>query len=141
MIDLRPAIRSILLSHAQISAMVGGTRIYPSVLPQGQTLTSIVQNLTSEDIGYHMQGDSGLMMARTQLDCWSKSSDEAVKLAGYVFDKLSGFSGKQIGYGSNSPQDTIDIDATFHNQGHDEYDTATLLHTRRRDFIFWYRVR
>jgi hypothetical protein len=141
MIDLRPAIRTILLADPQINAMVGGSRVYASILPQGQTLTSIVQNMISEDMSYHMKGDSGLMMVRTQLDCWSKSSDEAVKLGGYVFDALTGFSAQQMEYGSASPKEKIDIDAVFHDQGRDDYDTTAIMHTRRRDFIFWYRVR
>ena len=139
--DLRGAIRSILLADPIVSAAVGGSRIYPGTIPQGVTAPSIVQNLISEDLHYHMQGDSNLMFARTQLVAWAKTQDDAVYLAGVVFDRLSGFSSPSWAYGTSSPQERIEIQGVFHDQGSAQYDPDGLWHGYRRDYLFWYRVR
>ena len=139
MIDVRIAVRAILLADPAVSAACGG-RIYPALLPQNAVLPSVVQNLVSEDIGYHMQGDDGLMSARTQLDAWAKTPDEAAKLAGLIFDRLSGFADRAFGYTVAGVPSTIDI-VILHSQGQDSYDNIALLHSRRRDFFLWYRVR
>lgn len=115
-------------------------RIYPAILPQGITAPSIVQNLITEGIGYFMQGDDALMQARVQLDAWALTQDLAVSLAGKVFDRMSGFSGTVV-YGSNSPQDSIVVQAVFHNQGRDDYDDGSKMFVRRRDYILWFLVR
>lgn len=144
--DIRPALRSILIADAAVAATVSSGnspdlyRIYPGVLPQGITLPSIVQNLISEVMGYIMQGDDGLMQARIQVDAWALTQDLAVSLASKVYDKLSGFSGT-VTYGSNSPQDSVVVRAIFHDQGRDDYDSASKMYVRRRDYLIWYAAR
>lgn len=138
--DIRAALRSILLADTAVSAAIGGVRIYPSTLPQGVTLPSLVQNLISEDMGYHTQGDDGLMAARIQIDAWALTPDLAVSLADLVFDRLSGYSGT-AGYGSNSPQNTMTVRGAFLSQGRESYDSASKMYARQRDYILWYGVR
>jgi hypothetical protein len=139
--DIRGAIRALLLGDATISGMVGGTRIHPGILPQGTAQTSnvpaIVQNLISEASDYHMQGASGLGSARVQVDCWAQTPDAAVLLAGLVFDRLSGHRGV-VTYGSNSPQDEVEIKGIFHEQSRDDYDDVAKLHRRSRDYTVWF---
>jgi hypothetical protein len=139
MIDVRIALRAILLADPAVAAACGG-RIYPAVLPQGVTAPSIVQNLITEDISYHMQGDSGLMVSRTQLDSWAVNPDDAVKLGNAVFDRLSGFKDAAFPYTVNGQPVTVDI-VVLHAQGQDAFDTTARLHSRQRDFFVWYRVR
>lgn len=144
--DIRAALRSILIADAAVAAAVstGNSpdlyRIYPSVLPQGITRASIVQNLVSETVGYFMQGDDGLFQARVQIDAWALTPDLAVSLSGLVFERLSGFSGT-ITYGSNSPLDSMTVRAVFHDQGRDDYDNTVKMYVRRRDYLIWYAVR
>jgi hypothetical protein len=139
--DVRPAIRAILLADPLVNAAVtsGGTqpRIYPVILPQGITAPSLVQNLISETTGYHMQGDDGLMTSRTQIDAWATNPDDAVHLAGLVFDCLSGYTGI-VAFGSNSPQSNMTVRGIFQDQGRDEYDSDSKMHVRHRDFMVWY---
>ena len=104
--DLGPVIREILLSNATILAAIKESgeddRIFPGLVPQGETRRSIVYNLITELTDYHMQGGSGLMNNRYQIDCWAPTRVQAVHLAGLVFDQLSGFKDLVV-YGSNSP--------------------------------------
>jgi hypothetical protein len=141
--DLRPAIRTILLGDPAVAAAVSSGnspdlyRIYPGVLPQGITLPSLVQNLITEGIGYHMQGDDGLMISRVQIDAWALTQDLAVNLANLVFDRLSGYSGT-VTYGTNSPQQTMVVRGVFHDSGRDDYDDTSKMFARRRDYFFWF---
>jgi hypothetical protein len=141
--DIRPALRAFLLADVAVSAAIttgGVSRLYPGVLPQGIAEPSIVQNLITEGSDYHMQGDSGLMQVRVQIDCWALTQDLAVSLANLVFDRLSGHSGT-IAFGSNSPQDSIVVRGVFHDTGRDDFDQLAKLHSRRRDYLIWYAER
>lgn len=138
--DIRSALRAILLGDAAVSAAVSASRIYPGIMPQGETQPSIVQNLITEGAGYHMLGDDGLIQSRIQIDAWALTQDSAVSLANKVFDLLSGYSGTVV-YGSNSPQDSIIVRGVFHDQGRDDYDSVAKMHARRRDYLIWYAER
>jgi hypothetical protein len=135
--DISAAIRAILLADPAVSAAVGGVRVYPGILPQGVTLPSIVQNLITEAIGYHMQGDDGLIRSRMQIDAWALTRDLAVSLANLSFETLSGYSGI-VTFGTNSPQISMVIGGVFHDQGRDDYDPTTKMFVRRRDYFFWH---
>lgn len=115
-------------------------RIYGGIVSQGITAPSIVQNLITEGSSYRMDGDSNLIEARVQIDCWALTQDLAVSLAGLVFDVLSGHSGT-IAFGSESPQQTVVVQGIFHDQGRDDYDPTPKLFSRRRDYRFHYRAR
>ena len=144
--DVRPALRAILLADADVYAAIdgdvsraqGGSRIFTGTLPQGETFPSVVQNLISEDSDYHMQGGSGLMQARIQIDCWALTQDAAVSLANLVYDGVSGYRGV-ITFGT--PQQQIDVQAIFHDLGRDDYDPVAKLHARRRDYLIWFAGR
>lgn len=135
--DIRPAIRQILLNDPTLNAYVGGTRIYPVLLPQGVTAPSVVQNLITEASDYHTQGPSGLGAARVQIDCWALTADQSVVLGDMVHDELSGFSGI-VTWGSNSPPSDLLIRGIFKDQGRDDYDPVSKLYSRRRDFMVWF---
>ena len=132
--DIRAAIRRILLDDAAVSALVGGSRVYPSILPQGQTLASIVYTLRTEDTDYHLAGPSNLVSARYQVDAWAQTADAAVQLGDAAHDALSGYRGV-VAFGSNSPQTQITIHGIFSDFGGDDYDATAKLHNRRRDFF------
>lgn len=137
---LLPALRKLMLDYPAILATVNGgsiKRIFPNVLPQGITLPSIVANQITETDDYHMQGPSGLAMARIQIDCWALVDDDAIALANNVHDCLSGFKGT-VSYGTNSPIDQVVIRGIFVSTGRDDYDDIAKLFARRRDYLVWH---
>lgn len=136
--DIRPALRAYLLADADVSEAVGENRIYPSTLPQKEpTLPAVVLNLVTETTDYHMQGPSGLVQARYQVDCWARTPDDAVDLAALVKDRLSGLRGAILA-SSSSPSDEVEVRGLFADQGSDDYDSVADLYTRRRDYLIWY---
>jgi hypothetical protein len=133
--DIRPAIRQILLNNATVSGLVGGSRVYPILLPQGITSPSVVYFLVTEDTTYNMRSSDNLISARYQIDGWALTADLSAQLGDACFDALSGFRGV-VAYGSNSPQSTVNIHGVFHDIGRDEYDSTAKLFARRRDYFF-----
>lgn len=137
MLDVRLALRALMLESSDISDAVGNVRIFPSFIPQGITADSIVYTLVSESSDYHMVGQSWLMQARYQIDCWSHTSDNAAVLSNFVNDQISGFRGTVV-FGSNSPQDEIVIHGVFHDEGRESYDATTKMFRSSRDYLVWY---
>lgn len=139
--DIRPALRAYLLADGDISAAVGAARVYPLRLPQqAVTEASIVYTVIGEVTDYHMQGSSGLVQDRIQIDCWARTLDAAVSLANLVKDRLSGLRGA-IPMSANSPSDQIEIRGVFADQAAEDYDDVAKLYRRRRDYFFWYADR
>lgn len=133
--NLRPALRAFLLGDPTISAAVIGERIFYSTLPSGtQTSPAIVFNVISEDTDYHMQGPSGLVTARYQIDAWAASRDAAHSLALAIKDRMSGFRGV-MGEGEGA----VDVLAVFSESARTAYDTETQLQNASRDFFITYR--
>lgn len=137
MIDIRAALRTYLLADGTVSSLVGGSRVYPGVLPQGVVAASVVYNLISEETDYHAQGASGLAWMRIQLDAWAQTQDVAVQLANAVKDRISGFQGAIL-FGSNSPQQTANVQAIYSDSARDDYDATAKMYRRSRDYIVWY---
>lgn len=143
--DAGPVLRAILLGDPAIEAAIKESgeddRIFPGLVPPGETRVSITYNLITELLDYHMSGSSGLMNNRIQIDCWAPTRVEAVHVAGLVFDRLSGFKAV-VEYGSASPKATVDVKGIFHDNGRDDVDNSANppRFTRRRDYIFWYRL-
>jgi len=135
--DIRPALRALLLADTAISAAVGGSRIYPVLLPQGQRLPSIVYHRVSGIGDHHMQGPSGLNQPRIQIDCWAQSQDAAVSLADLVKSKLDGFAGTVL-WGSSSPQNETVIQGAFYDTEFEDYDDVAKLYRVSRDYLVWY---
>lgn len=138
--DIRPALRAYLLADSGIAALVGD-RIYHIKMPQGVTQPSIVFNRISGQGDHHMQGASGLNRPRIQIDCWAKSSaDAAVALANLVKERIDGFKGS-VGYGSNSPQDSVTVQGVFFESERDDYDSDSEFYRVSHDYLIWYEER
>lgn len=135
--DIRWALRALLLGDATVSGLVGGERIHPITLPQGQKRPSIVFNRISEGADYHMQGDSGLAETRMQIDSWAQTEAQSVELANAVYDTLSGHTGI-VPFGTNSPQEEIRIHAIFMDTGREDFDASAELFRMSRDYIIRY---
>jgi hypothetical protein len=137
--DIRPALREFLLDDAAISAAVGGTRVFPLVLPQGIIDTSIVYTRISGIGDHHMQGPSGLNRPRYQIDAWAESIDDAIVLADQIKQRIDGFSGTML-FGA-SPQSGVDIRGIFFVDEREDFDNDAHLYRVSRDYMIWFEER
>jgi hypothetical protein len=131
--DIRPAFRALLLNDPTVNALVGGTRIHPSQMPQEQVAPSVVYTKISDVGDYHMLGDSGLAQIRMQVDAWAQTNDAATELASAVYDRLSGFHGI-----INFDSSFVELKGAFLSNGHEDYDQLMQMFRVSRDFIIWY---
>jgi hypothetical protein len=135
--DIRPALRAFLLANPTVTAAVGGERIFPVVMPQGERRTSLVINTISETTDHHTQGSSGMVMARCQLDVYAPNPDDADTLARAVKLRIDGFAGL-MPYGENSPQDSVQVQGIFSETARTDYQAEPELVRVSRDFLIWY---
>jgi hypothetical protein len=135
--DIRPALRTYLLSDPTVSGMVGGARIYHVRLDQDVVEPSVVFVKVSETGDYHLAGDSGLGLLRMQIDAWAQKSDQATELANAVYDRLTG-ARTRVELGG---ADYVDLRGVFLANGRDDYDDVVQLFRTSRDFIIWYDAR
>lgn len=138
LIDPSPGLRALLLSNSSISALVGGDRIFPDNLKQGEIRDSLVYNLITELETYKMTGPSALVSSRFQWDAWSRSRDSARALADLVKEQLGGFSGRIDVAGLNSPNDFVNVQGIFLIDGRSGYDNEAQLYLMSRDYFVWY---
>jgi len=129
--DVRIAIRQMLLADPTVNSLVGGSRIHPVQLPQGQVEPSVVYFRATELEDYHLQGTSGLNESRFQFDSWAQTTDQANNLAGAVHDRLSGFRGVVS---------AVEMCGVRLAHGGEDYDTVAKLFRSRRDYFIWYRM-
>jgi hypothetical protein len=137
--DFRPALRAYLIADAALSAMVGGERVFPVVLPQGVTAASIVYTRISGQGDHDMSGPSGLNRVRVQIDAWSQDADEADALARLIKARLDGFSGP-ISLGG-SPEASVTVQGAFFDTQRDDYDSEAEMHRVSQDFLCWVEER
>jgi len=127
--DLRPALRSYLLSKPEIMAAVDG-RMFPSRLPQGTREASIVYTKIS-DQGFHTYaGPLGFARPRYQLDAWAQTPDAAAYLAGLVKEHLDGFKGVM----GTAPQ-AVTVQGALFQSSHDDYDPDAELYRVSSDYL------
>jgi hypothetical protein len=127
--DVRPALRTLLLADTTVSNLVGGSRIYPGVLPQGQRSPSLVYNRISGVFPFELDGSGGIVQNLIQIDAIADSSDTASNLANAVHDALNGFRGTVA---------TVEFKGIFQTNERDIFDSAVQLHRVSRDFSTWF---
>jgi hypothetical protein len=116
--DIRRALVALLLADPAVNSLVGGERVRPIRLPQGERGPSIVQTLM-------------------QFDNVATSAGTATQLANAVFDCLSGYRGTVV-VGSDSPAAAITIHGIFQTSERDTYDSVTEMFNVQRDMQVWY---
>lgn len=119
-----------MLGDSDIATIVG-TRIFPVVLPQGETRASIVYTRISGQGDHHMRGPSGLSQTRFQIDAWAQKADDAAFLANLVKLRVDGFSGTFDGGA---------IQGAFFDTERDDYDSEVKMHRVSRDYLVWQSV-
>jgi len=130
--DLRPELRLFLLDDAAIFSAVGGARIHPVVMPQGEKRPSLVCNTITETTDHHTQGPSGLVMVRMQIDAYATLPNDADALARAVKDRLDGYRG---------PMGAIDVQGVFAETARTGYESEPKLYRVGRDYLVWYGER
>lgn len=140
-INPRPALRAYLLADSEISEQVGAARVFPVLIPQDQAGDSIVYNRISSRGVRHMQGPSGLVQGRFQIDCWSQNADDAATLADMVKFRIEGFKGT-IEFGEDSPSDELVVQGVFFEDERDlPFDDIKMMFGVSNDYYFWYEER
>lgn len=138
--DIRVGLRALLLANAAISPAVGASRVYPLVLPQGTTATSIVYSRISGIGDHHSTGPSGLARPRFQVDCWATTHNAAAALALLVKECLDGYQGS-VQWDDNSPGNAIEIQGIFFDSERENYDSEAKLYRVSHDYFVWYEER
>ncbi|TGN89418.1 DUF3168 domain-containing protein [Bradyrhizobium yuanmingense] len=128
--DLRPALRAFLLSDMAIASVVDGARVYPQRMPQGEAGASVVYTRVSGEGDYTMQGPSGFVRTRFQIDAWASTADAATVLANLIKDRLDGYRGVM-----GEDADAITVHGVFIAAEREDFDEAAKLHRSGRDYI------
>lgn len=137
---IREAIRTVLLSDGPTSTGVGGSRIFPLIMPQGQRADSLVYQRASGTQDVTLDGPAGYRETRMQIDAWSEDADRAARLIELARDCLNGYTGT-VPVGDDSPQAQIQIKGVFAQNEFDGYDQDSKLYRDGRDFrVLWCRV-
>jgi hypothetical protein len=128
--DVRPALRAFLLGDTTLSGLVGGARVFPTVLPQGTKLASVVYTRISGQGDYHMQGRSGYVRPRIQVAAWAPKADDAIVLANVVKDRIDGYSGVMGSGGA-----AVNVQGVFQSDEREMYDDTVQMFGVMRDYF------
>lgn len=140
--DIRPALRAFLLADNAISTRVGGRRIFPTLMPQGISATSLVYNRISGIGDHHMAGPSGYTAARIQIAAWAQVNDAAEELANLVKERLDGFRGLMESTTSPALFPPVRVQGAFYDSDNPPtYDEARKLYGVGRDYMIHYAER
>lgn len=138
--DIRVGLRAYLLDDAMISAAVGGARIYPIQLPQGQKLASIVYTRISGQGDHNVEGPSGLNRVRVQIDCWAATADAADLLSRQVKERIDGYRGA-MPWGDESPAEAIVVQGIFFDSEREDWDETAQMYRASKDYVVWFGER
>lgn len=81
-------------------------RIYALRAPQNCKAPFLIYQRVSSERWHHLKGPSGMVQAMMQIDVYAETYEEVRALAVQIEGLLDGFQGR-VGYGGNSPQDTV----------------------------------
>lgn len=87
---MEETLTALLLADTSIAALAG-KMVNWSERKQGGTFPAVVLHRVSGGRDYNMQGPSGLVQSRIQVDCWALAYPDAVKLSRAVRVALSGY--------------------------------------------------
>ena len=131
--NIEQALYTLMSNDSTLGGYVG-TRIYPSIVPQGAAIPAITYQQISGFRDNVMTGPTGLVESRFQINCWAETYRETRILSNAVENILDGFVGTV---------EKVTIQAIFCV---DEGDMpqispgANVLkrHGKRLDFIVWF---
>jgi hypothetical protein len=121
-----------LLRGASGVAAIVSTRIYPQVIPSGETRAAIAYQRISGMPVQHLRGPSGLERPRIQIDCIAANYGEMIRLSEAVKSALDGWRGTvQV-----TPSDSVRVGVMLVGD-RDDYEMETRRHRRSVDFAVW----
>lgn len=129
---MEEALQSLLLETDRLALLVG-TRIHWGHSPQGTAYPRIVLYRISGLRDMTMQGPSGLVSSRVQVDCLGISYGNAKTIARAVEARLSGYSGTSL---------NIELQGCFLVGERDDFEdtnTPDKLFRTSLDFILWHK--
>lgn len=129
LVDAYEAIRTLLLLNATISTAVGGDRIFPLRMPQGETRTSLVLSRISAVGDHTNDGPVSLGRIRYQVDCYALTFGACADLALAIKSRLDGYRGV-IG--------SFDIRGIFFDGVRDGYEDDTKFYRVSQDYFVWH---
>jgi Protein of unknown function (DUF3168) len=128
---LQTTLRTILLADPTVSGLVGGTRIYPKILPQNPTFPAITyQRISRIPVADHLTGPGSLGRPRVQVDVWALTDAAAEALGAAVKARLNGFRGVVAGEG--------DVGRIALETEGGLFDAELLLHRHSADYFVWH---
>lgn len=128
-VDAFAALRTFLLADAAISSAVGGARIYPVKMPQGETGASIVMTRISSVGDHHNEGATLLARVRYQIDCYALTFGGSADLALAVKESLDGYRGTM---------GSVPVKGVFFDSERDGYEPETEFYRVSQDYIVWH---
>jgi len=129
---MEEALIGFMLADTQLALLVSN-RIDWQTRPQGSALPSISLQRVSGVRDYAMQGPTGLVASRVQIDCWGSTYASALGVARAVRDLLSGI---RRDIGSTEFQGAF-IDSERHGYEKDG-NAADAFHRVSMDFQIWH---
>jgi hypothetical protein len=91
-----------------IATELGHDRVYPLRAPQNATTPFVVFQRTSSERWRSINNPSGIAQAIIQIDVYDSTLESAKDIGGEIEILLDGYRGL-VYYGSNSPQDFVEI--------------------------------
>ncbi len=89
--EIEALIQTILTGDATVAALVG-TRISPNIIRQGTAMPAVTYQQISGQRDHTLDGASGFVEGRFQVNCWAKTYAETRELADAVRDALDDYS-------------------------------------------------
>lgn len=129
---MEEALRTFLLAYTGLTGLVG-TRVHWVRSPQGSASPRVVLYRISGLRDMVMNGPTGLVASRVQVDCIGSSYGSAKTVARAVEARLSGYSG---------PASGIDLQGCFLIGERDDFedtDTPDKLFRTSLDFNIWHK--
>jgi hypothetical protein len=123
------ALKDILRNNAGVAAIT--TKCYPVKIPQSPVMPLMTYTLITDVPDVHLQGPSGLINARYQIEAWALTYSAAKALAKAIDTALAGYSGTS---------GTVKIGSILRITGRDWYEEAVDCYRIIQDFSVWYAI-
>ncbi len=91
-VTIEEALVEILLNDATVNSLVGN-RIKPNYIPQNMAMPAVTYQEIDSPRDHTMDGPSGFVPARWQLNCWGTTYDSTSDVAEAIRQAYDGFSG------------------------------------------------
>jgi hypothetical protein len=129
---MEESVISYLIGSSALQSL-GVSNVYLTRAPQNVAVPYATMQRISGNRDMHMQGPSGLVSSRVQIDCYGLTYAASKKVARAVEARLSGFSGSN----GSTTFDGIFLDAERDDYSDDA--TPSKLFRTSLDFIIWHK--